>query len=483
LINWSFAWRILGAHEARADDVLSRKLPLDRWRRSIYEHVRFIAGFYSAYSSANNHRIGEAAGVYVATLTWPYWKRFGAWHDTARNILEAEAVHQVSPDGVTREQSTSYQQFVFDLLAIPALAAHAAREPMPQPYIDRLAKMSGFVAALLDADGNFPQIGDADDALVVSFGRDDARTAPAATAGLGAILDGRAPALPGAVPYPDRLRWLLASAPSIPASDVSTRRAEMQGSLISFPEGGYHVVRTKPAQGPAARAVMDTGPLGYLSIAAHGHADALSILLWIDEHEFLVDTGTFAYHCDEAWRLYFRGTRAHNTVALDGADQSVSGGNFMWLSHADARCIRALALDDIVVVEGEHDGYSRPGARAIHRRTLTLSSREPAGTVRDYVEFTGRPRAVAVFWHFAEQCVVESSGGSLVARRDGCWLRLSSEGPEVSAKVLHGSEQPLGGWVSRRFGHKTPSTTVVWEFTADASAELVTHIAYGRLGA
>ena len=79
--------------------------------------------------------------------------------------------------------------------------------------------------------------------------------------------------------------------------------------------------------------------------------------------------------------------------------------------------------------------------------------------------------------------VVESSGGSLVARRDGRWLCLESEGLEVVAKVLHGSEQPVGGWVSRRFGHKVPSTTVAWEITADGSAELVTHIAYGRMGA
>ena len=52
--------------------------------------------------------------------------------------------------------------------------------------------------------------------------------------------------------------------------------------------------------------------------------------------EFLIDPGTYAYHTHRAWREYFRGTAAHNTVRVDGVDQSQSGGNFMWLKKAEA---------------------------------------------------------------------------------------------------------------------------------------------------
>ena len=67
------------------------------------------------------------------------------------------------------------------------------------------------------------------------------------------------------------------------------------------------------------RVVADAGPLGYRSIAAHGHADALSFSLSAAGLEFLIDPGTYAYHTQERWRNYFRGTSAHNTVRLDGA--------------------------------------------------------------------------------------------------------------------------------------------------------------------
>ncbi len=86
------------------------------------------------------------------------------------------------------------------------------------------------------------------------------------------------------------------------------------------------------------RLVVDAGPLGYRSIAAHGHADALSFTLSVGGLEFLVDPGTYAYHTQGAWRQYFRGTAAHNTVRVDGQDQSESGGNFMWLRKARAGC-------------------------------------------------------------------------------------------------------------------------------------------------
>ena len=82
------------------------------------------------------------------------------------------------------------------------------------------------------------------------------------------------------------------------------------------------------------RIVADAGPLGYLSIAAHGHADALAFTLSAHGQELLIDPGTYAYHTEREWRDWFRGTAAHNTVTLDDENQSVIGGNFMWLQRA-----------------------------------------------------------------------------------------------------------------------------------------------------
>jgi len=66
LINWSLAWQLLDFSEK---DLEFR----ERWLKSVYQHAEFIRGWLSAHSSANNHLLGEAAGLYAAGLTWPYW--------------------------------------------------------------------------------------------------------------------------------------------------------------------------------------------------------------------------------------------------------------------------------------------------------------------------------------------------------------------------------------------------------------------------
>ena len=125
LINWSVAWQLLGgAASTLFDDDEGSRLRR-QWLDSVFRHAQFIRGHFSRYSSANNHLLGEAAGLFIAALTWPCWPHAGAWPAEARTILEREAVRQNAPDGVNREQAVSYQQFVLDLLVLALLAGKA----------------------------------------------------------------------------------------------------------------------------------------------------------------------------------------------------------------------------------------------------------------------------------------------------------------------------------------------------------------------
>jgi uncharacterized heparinase superfamily protein len=89
------------------------------------------------------------------------------------------------------------------------------------------------------------------------------------------------------------------------------------------------------------------------------------------EEPVLVDAGTYLYHSGGVQRDSFRGTRAHNTVAINATDQSRIAGAFSWSRHAHVRVIEASES----VVTAEHDGYFRTfGVR--HRRSIRrLSSR------------------------------------------------------------------------------------------------------------
>ncbi len=127
----------------------------------------------------------------------------------------------------------------------------------------------------------------------------------------------------------------------------------------TFRTSGYYILGDRFETNREVRIVADAGPLGYLSIAAHGHADALSFTLSVGGKEILIDPGTYAYHTQRVWRDYFKGTSAHNTVRIDGVDQSVSGGNFLWVKHAQSQviAIERTPLADRWVAS--HDGYAR----------------------------------------------------------------------------------------------------------------------------
>src|SRR5262249_62005662 len=76
--------------------------------------------------------------------------------------------------------------------------------------------------------------------------------------------------------------------------------------------------------------VIDHGPLGMAPGYGHGHADALSLSACVRGEGLLIDPGTYGYNLGEKWRRYFRSTRAHNTVTVDGLDQALQVGTFLW---------------------------------------------------------------------------------------------------------------------------------------------------------
>jgi hypothetical protein len=461
LVNWALAWQLLGGVDSRVFAGEGGGAFRSRWLESIYQHAEFACGHFSLHSSANNHLIGEAAGVFTAAMAWPHWTRVRHWHAASREILEREALLQNAPDGVNREQATSYQQFTFDLLLLPLLAAQASGGGFSAEYRSRLVGMLVFLASIMDAGGNLPMFGDADDAYAARLDPRESFDRYKSLLATGAILFERGEFKAKAGALDDKTRWLLGAAADerygkleAPATRLPMRRA--------FEDGGYYVLGCDFEGPEEIRLVADAGALGYREIAAHGHADALSFTLSLGGVELLVDPGTFAYHTESRWRSYFRGTSAHNTLRIDGLDQSQPGGNFMWLRKARAACTTWGVAVDEDCFEGWHDGYAGLADPVIHRRRITLDKRARSLAVADTLEMKGEHQ-VELFFHCAEGSRVEPILGGVSVTRGGRTLRIRwPDLPQGQAHVRTGSTDPISGWVSRRFDRKVAAPTLVW---------------------
>jgi len=461
LINWSAVWQLLGGAHARIFADTEGAEFRRRWVESIYQHARFIRAHFSLYSSANNHLIGEAAGLFIAALTWPMWSDSRRWRGEAAAILERETLLQNAPDGVNREQAVSYQQFELDLLLLPLLAGRANGHDFSAAYVARIEKMIEFLASIMDGRGHVPMFGDSDDGVVLKLAPQRDFCGYRSLLATGALLFRRWDFKAKAGALDDKTRWLLG-----PGATEAYRQLEHVWVRLppkrAFPVGGYYILGCDFETDAEIRLVVDAGPLGYQTIAAHGHADALAFTLSLGGREFLIDPGTYAYHTEPGWRRYFRGTAAHNTVCVDGCDQSQSGGSFMWLQKTDAECSVCRIGPERDVFEGWHDGYRRLRDPVLHSRQIVLDKQARRIVVEDTLQMS-RPHDIEIFFHCSELCRVDRIfDGYTIARGNRTLILKLPPLAGAHTAIYLGSEAPMLGWVARRFDEKRPAPTIAW---------------------
>ncbi len=476
LINWSVAWQLLGGMGSPLFRGRQGARLRQRWLESVHQHAQFVRGHLSLHSSANNHLIGEASGLFIAALTWPHWPGAREWMTEAKVILEREASLQIAPDGVSREQSTSYQQFVLELLLFALLAGKANGQWFSVAYESRIEAMIEFLASIMDSGGNVPMIGDADDGLVVRLAEGGDPLSWRSLLATGAVLFGRGDFKVKAGVLDDKTRWLIGEQADALFDGLCTNEARLPVRR-AFSEGGYYILGCDFEGENEIRLIADAGPLGYQTIAAHGHADALSFTMSVGGLEFLIDPGTFAYHTEAPWRRHFRGTAAHNTLCVDGQDQSEPGGNFMWLRKAHAGCNLWVSAEEEDVFEGWQDGFMRLADPVMHRRRIALDKVARRVVIEDSLQMAAA-HDIDLHFHCSEHCVVEPVAGGFTLRRGRAVISLRLPvAAGASAHVYLGSTAPVQGWVSRHFDQKLPAPAIVWRARLAQGAVLRTEIA------
>lgn len=127
----------------------------------------------------------------------------------------------------------------------------------------------------------------------------------------------------------------------------------------AFEDSGYY----KLYDGNKAL-IFDAGKIGVDYQPAHGHCDCLSFELSVDGNPLFVNQGTYEYQGD--LRKYFRKTCAHNTVEINGHEQSQCWGGF----RVGKRMTRNYGIRDDGFVEG---GYRNFYGEEHHRQIVMRS--------------------------------------------------------------------------------------------------------------
>jgi hypothetical protein len=466
LISWAWIRRLLDEWP-KAGDLFEHN---DDAVRQIAWHQEFLAAFPSRGSSANNHVIAEAAGRLVAACAFPWYGRSDHWRRSAATLLERELAANTFDDGLNRELATDYHRFVLELGLVAAVEADAAGQPLSEATWKRLTRMVDAGAAILDATGRAPRQGDGDEGRALVVDDPDRDPWAAVLAPGAALLSHRSwwPALAGAVQ--GSVIGALGRSRQLPRPHTRPSR---------FADAGMVILRSHPQDGPEIWCRCDGGPHGFLSIAAHAHADALSLEVRHDGIDILADPGTYCYHGEPAWREWFRSTAAHNTVELGSVNQAESGGPFLWNTHPRTVTLSFDIGDQAVQTwTAEHDGYLRLHTPTRHRRATTLDSAARRLTVVDTFD-VAEAVPLRLSWHLGPDVAVDLDGNRATLswqagtdRRQAMILL-----PDGLTWASHrAAVDPIQGWYAPRFGVRVPATSLVGRGMAASWTNLVTEL-------
>jgi glycosyltransferase involved in cell wall biosynthesis len=469
LLSWSYIYFLIKDSKVFDKDFENMFL------KSIYCQIRFVEVNLSKYSSANNHLAGEAAGLFAVGVLFPQLKGSEKRLKLGKSIMEEEIKKQVYADGVGKEQSTHYHEFITDLYLIAVILGRRNGVNFSADLNAKLEKMCEFIMHMTDNSLKSLHIGDSDDGVGLKLNTFESFSNVVSILNTAGVLFNNSNFKRDKNGFDEKSLWLLGHEGYELYSLLEPARKNNALDSKDFPEGGYYIIRHK---GLCLR--FDCGEIGYLSLAGHGHADSLSFTLGINDKHIFVDLGTYMYHSDNKWRNYFRGTAGHNTIRVDGLDQSEALGPFLWGYKAKSY-LKYWTLDkDFDKVCGYHTGYARLKDPVTHSREIILDKLNREIIITDSVYSKGG-HYIEQFFHLHPGCLLKSSGEHLFEITCGDVILTMETDKRLDSCVFNGSESPIAGWYSDKFGEKQKTNTICGRVYSKGSMNFITKISLSDL--
>jgi hypothetical protein len=393
--------------------------------RSYMDRERFVG---------HNHNYFHSLSLYQLATHFPELDGADEWRSRARQRIAELMTEMVDQDGVSTEQSATYQLIAISLFTRADAYLIQFDDGFRRAERDLLRKMIEFAALLIRSDGTGPPFGD------TAYGNN---------------LEGR-------------LRQLAAEDLLTPwaahsLADPAERSAgDRPPDLVVLHHSGYVIMR--PAGQPETHLFANFGP----ARRVHGHWDQLGFSYFSRGVDVLVDSGG-PYEYGAEGRSQFMAPHAHNTVVID-AETSQSGDAQLLASHDDERISLA-------------SGLRRSESGVVHTRSLVMLKEHEVLLVIDELspEQNGE-HSYELMLQLPPDAQLETASGALRAElRDGVTANISlAASAEPRIAVFEGVEgERWLGWVTDGTRSRLAAPTGVAKLSA-ADAWLVSAVRLER---
>lgn len=339
--------------------------------RSLYAQLLFLESNLEKHLLANhlleNGRALLFGGLFFSGKDADRWRAVGA------RILADEIDEEYLPQGGHYERSPMYHCILLEGLLETAQLLHAAGSP--PAWLPELLRMCDWLWKIRTPDGWYPLFNDA------AFGISAPPDHLLETAGR-------------------HFGWI----PPAPAalSDCD--------QLCVMRTGSWYCA-------------IDGAEIGPSYNPGHAHSDNFTFELFFDGRPVVVDSGTHHYDRDAA-RLDERRTAAHNTVVVNGIEQSDVWGSFRVGRRSNpGRVTWREQPAGTLIFEGEYQNAVEPASRIAHQRTVRLDETDGL-LVEDTLTGRGMLNA-ASYLHLAPGWSAEADGPGLRLRLGTLELSLS----------------------------------------------------------
>lgn len=326
--------------------------------RGIIVMADYIVKHRAKYSSANNHLIVEMYAVGMSGIFFDY----KPWEKLAFNILTKELPRQNYADGVNKEMSLHYQSFVMEAYGLLMIEMKHNHIKIPQIWEEYLMHMSEFMCDCCGEYGETVVFGDNDEGKILDLSGEDFDHYRYVLDLMGSVLPKRYSKMEN---IHENLYWILSDDFQ---NSVLKKNCYYSPEVKCYREGGYTLWRSKNNK---VLIGIDHADLGFCSLAAHGHADALSFQMFIEGMPVFVDPGTYNYHVPKMMRDDFRATKNHNTVCVDGANQAEILGPFLWGKRYECKEAEVQEQEEEIYFEAaiQNNGNT-------HKRKMRMSDKD-----------------------------------------------------------------------------------------------------------
>lgn len=409
------------------------------------------------FDKRGNHLIKDLRALIWAGVAFGGSRWAKDMHRAIR-ILEKELAEQVLEDGGHFERTPGYHAAVLmDCLEMGLCLRRNCEGGAPEWLDEALQRMLQYLLAILPPDGELPLL------------KDTARgvTPPPSDLLAAGALYFNSPEFKISENFGAYPLLLFGKEGWEKFRNWPSTRAKVHA--VRLPASGFMVMQD---EGAGDYLIFDGGKVGPDYLLGHAHADMFSYELMVNGQRLVVDSGIHEYTAG-SWRNYFRSTKAHNTVEVEGQNQSEVWGSFRVARRARPFQVFWKTEPNYVLIQGKHDGYCRLAVPVVHRRIIVWEKGR-FWLVVDELRPKGRYQRLEAVGGKGERRIRADSHVHLhpkidVTEIDFCQWRLNGLNSPLwirgfgqeEARVTRGQMEPYSqGWYSEYFGDRVPNSVL-----------------------